>query len=167
MTDRTAFLMFGRRFHNNFVSVIKNGLGGDEVQWNQERPIFEHYACVMYVSGCLAYLESTYGRAAWNANQNSEDFDTFLSNRPEPAKTNFSNKNICKSGLEALVCIRNAVIHNNNDLSQNNDRNSLNKVTSAAIPGVSLNGSIVTLSEEFMSYVRLSLVAVAQFYGDG
>lgn len=99
------------------------------------------------------------------------DLDTFLINRPEPAKTNFAKGGICKAGIEALICIRNAVIHNNNDLSKNKATASLSKVSAAAIPGVVLNGSIVKLvsnrSVDFMSYVRLSFVAVAQFHGDG
>ncbi len=33
--------------------------------------------------------------------------------------------------IEALVCIRNAVVHNDGDLSKNHDQNSLNKVISA------------------------------------
>ena len=171
MPDRTAFLMFGRRFHNLFMSAINHGIGADEIKWQQELPLFNHYACVMYLSGCLAYLESTYGRCAWKNSQNGVDFDTFTINNPAPPKTSFSNRNISKSSLDALVCIRNAVIHNNNDLSQNNDTASLAKVTAASIDGVSLNGSIVTLSstqqEDFMNHVRLCLVAVAQFYGDG
>jgi len=171
MLNRIPFLMFGRRFHNLFRTSIENGDGRDEITLAQERPIFEHYACVMYLSGCLAYLESTYGRCAWNINQNGIDLDTFTTNNPAPPKTSFSNRKISKASLDALVCIRNAVIHNNNDLAQNNDTASLSKVIAASIDGVSLNGSIVTLSstqqEDFMSHVRLCLVAVAQFYGDG
>lgn len=172
MTDRTAFLMFGRRFHNSFRTTFENGLGGDQNQWAAERPLFEHYSCAMYLTGCLAYLEETYGRNAWISSPvHASDFDNFLHSCPDPARTNFQKRGICKAGMEALICIRNAVIHNSGDLSQNNDSSSLRKVTLAAVPGVVLNGSIVSLVSnrqiDFMAYVRLSLVAVAQFQGDG
>jgi hypothetical protein len=94
-----------------------------------------------------------------------------LANFSDPQKTNFANKNISKAGIEALICIRNAFIHNSNDLSLNRDTNSRTKVSSAQIPGVALNGSVVTLvsnrNNDFMEFVRMSLVAVAKYQGDG
>ena len=167
MSDRTHFLMFGRRFHNTFRSAIENGDGRANEILIEERPIFEHYACGMYLSGCLSYLENTYGHNSWKSTDNGT-FDTFIANHQ---KNNFSNFGICEDGIDALICIRNAFIHNNGDLSLNRDINSLSKVISANIIGVKLAGDIVTLfsnrDEDFMEYVRLSLVAVAQFNGDG
>ena len=164
--------MFGRRFHNLFRNNIENGDGRDEETLKKERPVFEHYACGMFLSGCLSYLENTYGQSPWRNNQNSKvDFDTFLLHLPEKQKRNFAKQGVSESGMEALVCIRNAFIHNNSDLNQNRDTNSLSKITSENLPGVTMHKGVVTLgssnTEDFMEYVRLSLVAVAIFYGDG
>lgn len=170
MTDRTPFLMFGRRFHNMFRSTIENGDGSEASKWVKERPVFEHYACGMYLAGCFSYLESTYGKSPWK-NGTPNTFDQFISNKPENQRNNFMKSGICENGIAALVCIRNAFVHNNCDLSKNTDKNSLDKVTAENIPGVTLNGSKFLLSsnrtEDFMEFVRLSLVAVAQFNGDG
>ncbi len=172
MIDRKPFLMFGRRFHDVFRGVIENGDGRDPNVWAQERGIFEHYSSGMYLSGCLAYLEGVYGRAPWNQKPSGDNFDTFLSNHPvKHQRENFKKAGISSAGLNALVCIRNAYIHNASDLSKNDDKDSLRKVTSAALPGVTISGTVVQLTsnrtEDFMKFVRLSLVAVAQFHGDG
>ena len=131
--------MFGRRFHNLFRNVIENGDGRDPEVLAKERPVFEHFSSGMYLSGCLAYLEGVYGKAPWNQRLSGKDFDTFLANHPEPhQRENFRKAGISKAGLNALVCIRNAYIHNASDLSKNKDKNSLQKVTSVALPGVSI-----------------------------
>jgi hypothetical protein len=151
-------------------STIENGDGSDPVKWAAERPVFEHYACGMYLSGCLSYLESTYGKAPWKSST-TRTFDQFISSRPAKQLSNYSRLGISENGIEALVCIRNAFVHNNSDLALNKDKSSLTKVARAALPGIHINGSTFELSsnnkEDFMAYVRLALVAVAQFHGDG
>ena len=172
MSSRIPFLMYGRRFHNLFRQNIESDDGrGDEVQL-EERPIFEHYACGMFLSGCLSYLENTYGQIPWKNNPNSDvNFNTFILNLPEKQKINFERQNISEQGIEALVCIRNAYIHNNSDLTRNRDQDSLQKVLSVTIPGIQIESGKFTLisnnTEDFMEYVRLSLVAIAIYYGNG
>lgn len=172
MTDRIPFLMYGRRFHNLFRQNIESDDGRGEEVLLKERPIFEHYSCGMFLSGCLSYLDNTYGQSSWKNNSNCAiDFDTFLLKLPEKQKRNFARQDISESGIEALVCIRNAFIHNNSDLTKNRDKDSLLKVSSVKIPGITLDGGVFTLTsnntEDFMEYVRLSLVGVAIYYGDG
>ena len=171
MSNRIPFLMHGRRFHNLFRKNIESddGRGEDGLE---ERPVFEHYACGMFLSGCLSYLENTYGQSPWKNNVNIEvNFDTFLFNLPEKQKRNFEKQRISENGIEALVCLRNAYIHNSCDLKRNRDQDSLQKVLAVTIPGIRIDNGIFTLisnnNEDFMEYVRMSLVAVAIYYGDG
>lgn len=163
--------MFGRRFHNVFRSSIENGDGREDAQWQAERPFFEHYACGMYLSGCLAYLEGKFGSAPWNQSPiNNVDFGTFLQNLPEPRRTNLWGGGVSVATIEAFVCIRNAFIHNYSDLAQNRDQNSLQIVLAAQMPGVQINGSTFMLAStretDFMGLVRLSFIAVAQYHGE-
>ncbi len=169
MGDRTEFLMFGRRVHEALRHFAKCGGGRPTEQWAKERPHFEHAACGIFLAGSLAYLEGKYkGKSKpWNRPGVLEtDFDSFVQKN-----ANFTKSHISKNGLDALICIRNAVTHNDSDLAQNSDPNSLAKVTSATIDGIILNGSIVRLlsndREDFMEYVRKAYVAVAQYHGDG
>jgi len=173
MSDRTEFLIYARRLHNALRHSIEDGDGRTDDHWkNVERSLFEHYTCGMYLAGSLAFLEGRYGEKPWNGvGPNQVDFDTFLQQLEGAVKERFEKARISKSGIEALVCIRNAVTHNYNDLSKNKDKNCLSKVREAAIPGVTLNGTIVKLSSnnkiDFMEYVRKALVAVSMFHGDG
>ena len=169
MTGRTEFLMFGRRIHEALRIFAKGGGGRSREQWDKERPYFEHAACGIFLAGSFAYLEGKYGNnpRPWNrAGVAETDFDTFVQ-----SNANFTKSHISKNGLDALVCIRNAITHNDGDLAQNSDSSCLDRVSSAAISGVSLNGSTVRLLstdlEDFMEYVRLAFVAVAQYHGDG
>ena len=165
MPDRTKFLMFGRRMTAALKSFANDGGGSDPVKWAKERPHFEHAASGIFLAGSLAYLVGKYGEEpkAWKrAGTRGSDFDTFVQKND-----NFSKARISKSGLDALVCIRNALTHNDGDLALNDDKKSLAKVTGANLDGVVLNGSTVSLTLEFMEYVRLAYVAVAQYHGDG
>lgn len=68
--------------------------------------------------------------------------------------------------MNALSEIRNAVTHNNGDLAQNRNQESLTVVTVANIPGVNLSGSVVTLEEEFLDFVRVATLAVRNYHGE-
>ncbi len=169
MSDRTEFLMFGRRIHEALRHYAKDGGGRKPEQWAKERPHFEHAACGIFLVGSLSYLEGKYGvkPKPWNRpGVRATDFDSFVQEN-----ANFTKYHISKNGLDALVCIRNAITHNDSDLAKNSDRNSQAKVTDAKMVGIILNGSIVRLisndTEDFMEYVRKAYVAVAQYHGDG
>ena len=167
MPDRAEFLFYGRRLHNVLRTAINTG-GDGSAHWEQNPKLCEHHACASYLISGLAYLEGIYGTKSWhNAGAKHNDFDAFIA-----ASARLSNRNISKAGLDALVCIRNSLTHNGGDLSKNTDTSSLAKVSAANIEGVLLNGPMVTLesdgkSIDFMNYPRVSVVAVAQYNGDG
>ena len=173
MSNRTLFLTHARRIHNALRHAIESGDGRTDDIWvHQERPVFEHYTCGMYLINCLAYLEGRYGEK-WSDQKNNDslDFDGFIENDlPIHQKRRAENYEINKAGLEALICIRNALVHNANDLRENNDKNSEEKVTNAQIKGVEINNGIVTLisnrEDDFMEYVRLAFIFVSNFNGD-
>jgi len=126
--DRTDFLMIGRRLPEAFTHYFNDGGGRAAVKWAQERPRFEHVACGIYLAGCLAYLEGRYReegeKLPWKRHGvRGKDFDKFVEEN-----ANFVKAKISKSGLDALVCIRNAFTHNDNDLEMNKDNNSQKKV---------------------------------------
>ena len=158
--------MLGRRIPAAFTHFANDRGGCPPEQWEKERPHFEHAACGIFLAGTLSYLEGKYKEGkttSWKRPGVLEtDFDTHVQKNE-----NFKKVNISKNGLDALVCIRNAVTHNDSDLAENIDTESLEKVTSASINGVTLNGSIVSLTLDFMEYVRKAYVAVAQYHGDG
>ena len=170
MTDRSNFLIYARRIHNALRHAIEDGDGREDAKWIvDERPLFEHAACGMYLIGCLAYLEGKYGKKSWDSSSVSQlGFDSYV---VDLTRKNIYNAGVSKNGLDALVCIRDALTHNENDLSKNRNSASFGIVSSAAIPGVALSGTVAALSSndktDFMSYVRLSLVAVAMYHGDG
>ena len=65
MADRTQFLMYARRLHDALKHSIEDGDGRKDKEWLEiERPWFEHYACAMYLSGTLSFLEGKYGSTA-------------------------------------------------------------------------------------------------------
>jgi len=163
--------MYARRLHNALRHAIEDGDGRTDDHWiNVERPIFEHYACSMYLSGVLSYLEDKYGVRPWNEPGHSHvSFEDYIANS---GVKSFKALGLSSAILDALVCIRNAVIHNGGDLSKNKDTKSLKKVTSANLPNISLNGSVVTLHStsyqtDFMEFVRQSFLAVCMYHGDG
>ena len=54
MTERSEFLMFGRKIHYALRHAIEDGDGRTDDKWLQvERPLFEHGMCSMYL---LAWL---------------------------------------------------------------------------------------------------------------
>lgn len=173
MTDRSKFRVFARRLHYGLRRAIEDGDGRVDSEWvHVERPHFEHYTCGMYLIGSLAYLEGKYGETSWTRPSSMyADIDDFIANLSDPIRRKFRSFGVSRAGLDALVCIRNAITHNENDLSGNRDRSSVHKVRNASIVGVTLNGSVVTLSSnrtaDFMEYVRKSFVAVSMYHGDG
>lgn len=171
MADRTELLMYARRLHNALRHAIEDGDGRADDHWiNTERPVFEHYTCSMYLSGVVAYLEDKYGTRPWAAHgQNHLTFEDYVANS---GVNSFQQLGLDSSKLEALVCIRNAVVHNGGDLSKNRDPQSLQKVVAANIPNISLQGSVVMLhsssyQSDFMEFVRQSFLSVCMYHGDG
>ncbi|MEJ1404381.1 MAG: hypothetical protein RPU73_11015 [Candidatus Sedimenticola sp. (ex Thyasira tokunagai)] len=151
-----------------FESAFRNGPDGTlDGKHGLEHPVFIHHSVGFYLIGCFAYLEGEDGTCSWKQpSQNNSDFDTFASSNP-PSKTSFSTRGITTESLNALVCIRNAIAHNDGDLSKNNDRSSLSKVTTANLPGVVINENTVTLEKELLEFIRVSALAVRQYHGDG
>lgn len=171
MPERTELLMYARRLHNAFRDIIEDGDGRTDNQWLKvERPIFEHYTCSMYLSGVISYLEDKYGKRPWSINgAHNTTFEHYITNS---GVKSFQVRELNCQKLEALVCIRNAVVHNGGDLSKNHDQNSLNKVTTACIPYISIDDSKVTLHStsqqaDFMDFVRQCFLAVCMYHGDG
>lgn len=72
-----------------------------------------------------------------------------------------------EGALGALACIRNAVSHNAGDLAKNRNQGCLELVEAARLPGLILDGSVITLEAPFLEYVRLATLAVRMYHGDG
>lgn len=171
MVDRTEFLMYARRLHNALRHEIEN-MDVSPEKLPTERPLFEHFASGLYLAGCLAFLEGKYGTQPWLPKTPQQgSFDQFLLQLPQKQASTFSAAGISQDGVKALVCIRNALTHNDGDLAKNTDKSCLSKVSAASLPGVSVSGSLVTLSSnaniDFMEYVRKSFVAISMFHGGG
>ena len=173
MAARSEFLMFGRRIHYALRHAIEDGDGRTDDEWLKvERPLFEHGMCSMYLLACLAYLEGKYQKAGskekpWSTPGIKEvDFDKFFGKHKAYPKFRIDKKK-----LDALVCIRNAITHNNCDLARNTDKQSLSKVIAASINGVTINGSNVILTStnwetDFLEFVRHCYLSVSEYYGD-
>ena len=168
MPTRSEVLTLGRRLHNALRHAVEDpdNYGSNSVI----REDFEHYACSMYLAGTLAFLEGKYGKRPWEGKGSIRRLDEFLADRTDTRTERLQIYGISEAGLQALVCIRNAIVHNNGDLSKNDDKTSLSKVSNASILGVALSRSSVQLlssySTDFMEYVRKSFVAVSIQHGD-
>ena len=165
MPTNSQILTLGRKLHNALRSAIEDP---DHYESGKiQREDFEHYACGMYLAGSLAFIEGKYGHKSWEATSACMSLDAHLANFD--ATHRYHVCRISESGLAALVCIRNAIIHNDGDLSKNTDKHALNKVAHAHIPGVTISGSNVRLrstsTEDFMEYVRLSFLAISSQQG--
>ena len=68
--------------------------------------------------------------------------------------------------MNALAQVRNAVVHNGDDLAKNTNPQSLAMVMGANLPGVSIHGSVVTLEAPFLDYVRVATLAVRNYHGE-
>ena len=171
MSKSREILIYGRRLHNAMKNAIEDGDGRvDDVWLKQERPAFEHYTCSMYLTGCLSYLEDKFGIKPWNKEGDiSKEFNAYIQSSNVKS---FIKLNISKSSCEALVCIRNSVVHNGGDLAKNTDKNSFMKVNDINIPNIKLDGTKITLlstsyQSDFMEYVRQHLLAVSMYHGQG
>ena len=168
MTDRTKLLVHLRRLSDLLGNAFRYGPDGTLTgKFEAEHPDFVHYSCAFYLAGCLAFLEGEEGGYSWNkASQSDSSFDSFASRYPEPPKKSYRSRGITKGSLNALACIRNGVIHNDGDLTRNQNRSCVQMVTAANIPGVKINGDLVRLEAEFLEFVRIATLAVRNFYGD-
>lgn len=168
MTDRTKLLVHIRRISGLFENAIRNGPDGSlEGKFQVEHPTFVNYSLGFYLVGCLAYLEGEDGACSWNKpSLHHSDFDTFAAVYPGQPKVSYSARGITKANLDALICIRNAVAHHDGDLAKNYDPNSFLKVAAANLPGITLNGSVLTLQTDFLEFVRVATLAVRNYYGE-
>lgn len=171
MTARAELLMYARRLHNSLRDAIEDGDGRTDDQWLKvERPIFEHYCCSMYLAGVIAYLEDKYGFKPWQSK--GKDYQTLDDYIQNCGIKSFQTWALSSSKIEALVCIRNATIHNGADLAKNRDKECLEIVKKEGIPKITINGSVVTLhssshEHDFMEFVRQCYLAVCMYKGDG
>ncbi|WP_171134949.1 hypothetical protein [Ruegeria sp. HKCCD7221] len=167
MNEKTKLLVNVRRISDLFSHAIREGPDGTlEGKYGEEHPVFTHYLVSYYLSGCLAYLESEKGKYSWNSKSSKHaDFDEFIASLPSDSKERLSQLGICKASLNALAQVRNAVVHNDGDLSKNDKKTALQMVREVHIPGVSIEGSQVTLTEELIDFVRNSTVAVRSYLG--
>lgn len=168
MTDRIKLLVHLRRLSNLFEGAFRNGPDGTlDGRFAGEHPTFVHHGCGFYLAGCFAYLEGEDGACSWNkAGAQSSDFDVFVASYPASPKQSFTERGINKASMNALVHVRNAVVHNGNDLGKNTNRQSHSMVKAANFPGVLLQGSVVTLDVPFLDFVRLATLAVRNYHGE-
>jgi hypothetical protein len=167
MADRTNFVHL-RRVSGVLSKAIREGPDGTiEGKHGKEHPDFIRYSCAMYLAGSMAYLEGEDGGYSWHKPSASHpDFDAFAAAVPPPPKPNYRSRGISVSALDALACVRNALVHNDGDLSKNRDQASLQKITAAKLPGVRLTGTVVRLEAEFLDFTRVATLAVRQYHGD-
>lgn len=171
MTDRTKLLVHLRRLSRLFENAFRNGPDGAlKGKFAEEHPTFIHHSCAFYLAGCLAYLEGEDGSYSWEIpSENHSDFDSFVSTHPShPTRTkeSFESRGINKASMNALACIRNAVVHHGGDIAKNRNTNSFTIIQAANIPGVNLAGPLVELDAPFLGFVRLATLAVRNYHGD-
>ncbi|MEW8508983.1 MAG: hypothetical protein AB2598_20035 [Candidatus Thiodiazotropha sp.] len=168
MPDRTKLLVHLRRLSGLFEHAFRHGPDGSlEGKHESEHQLFIHHSCSFYLAGCLSFLEGDGGAYSWNLpGENITDFDQFVSNYPAPPKDSYRARGIDKATMYALAELRNAVTHNNGDLAQNRNQQSLAMVTAANIPGVILTGSVITLEQDFLNFVRVATLAVRNYHGE-
>lgn len=115
----------------------------------------------------MAYLEGEDGAYSWNkVGAQGTDFDTFVATYPAPPKRSYASRGINKATMNALAQVRNAAVHNGDDLAKNSNLQSLAMVTAASFPGVSLQGSVITLEAPFLDFVRVATLAVRNYHGE-
>lgn len=166
--DRTKLLVHLRRISGLFEHAFHNGPDGSlEGKFAAEHPAFIHHSCGFYLAGCMAYLEGEDGAYSWNkVGAQGTDFDTFVATYPAPPKRSYASRGINKATMNALAQVRNAAVHNGDDLAKNSNLQSLAMVTAASFPGVSLQGSVITLEAPFLDFVRVATLAVRNYHGE-
>lgn len=167
MADRTKLLVHIRRLSGLFESAFRNGPDGTlEGKFAAEQPVFIHHGNAFYLAGCMAFLEGEDGSYSWNSpSASNPDFDSFVASYPAPPKSPFGAQGINKAAMDALACIRNAVVHHDGDLAKNRNQQSVAIVSGANLPGVFLNGTVVHLEAPFLGFVRLATLAVRNYHG--
>lgn len=171
MSNRTKLLVHFRRLSNLLNSAIRNGPDGTlDGHFAAEHPEFVHYACAFYLIGVLAYLEGEDGAYSWNASaQNGLSFNDFTRSHPPSPRKNFESKGINTASLRALADIRNAVVHHAGDLKKLRRAAETDIATEIAglhLPGLVLNGTVVTLEEPFLEFTRVASLAVRSYHGE-
>lgn len=168
MSDRRELLVITRRIPALLQAAVLDGPDGTlEGKFAAEHPVFVNHACGFYLAGCLAYLEGTVDKYLWESpGAEFSDFDSFLSVSPAPPRDSYAVRGITKCRMIALAEIRNAVVHNRGDISRNWNPKSVAIVVGAALPGVSLQGSIIVLDYPFLEFVRLATYAVRHYHGE-
>ena len=132
-----------------------------------EHPSFVHHALGFYLLGSLAFSEGENGAYSWrNPSRKYGNFKSFAASYPL-GKNNYMNRGISVSSLDALAEVRNAIAHNDGDLSQNRNAGALRIVQEAALPGVTILGTSLSLTHPFLEHVRVSTLAVRQYQDDG
>ena len=166
-TDRTKLLVLLRRISCVFENAIRNGPDGTlEGKFKDEHPLFIHYACSFYLSGVLAYLEGEDGERSWNEPSSChKDFDTYAASNPIN-KSSFLSRGYSCENLDALAELRNAIVHNDGDLTSKRKPDRPAIVSAANFPGVKISGTKVTLEKQFLEYVRVAGIAVRRYYGE-
>lgn len=168
MADRTKLLVHLRRLSGLLERAFANGPDGTlEGKFAAEQPFFVHHSCAFYLAGCMAFLEGEDGSYSWNIpSANNPDFDSFVASYPAAPKPSFGARGITKAAMDALACIRNAVVHHAGDLAKNRNQQSVAIVSGANLPGVSLVGTVVHLEAPFLGFVRLATLAVRNYHGE-
>jgi hypothetical protein len=168
MPDRTKLLVHLRRLSDLLGKALREGPDGTlDGKFATEHPIFVHHSCAFYLAGCLAFLEGEDGSYSWNRDGvSSANFDAFVTGYPVSPKRSFGARGISKANMNALAQVRNAVVHNGDDLARNTNPQSLAMVMAANLPGVSIQGSVVTLEAPFLDYVRVATLAVRNYRGE-
>jgi hypothetical protein len=171
MTTRTKLLVHLRRISNLIESAIQSGPEGTlEGKFAAEQPMFVHYACAFYLIGCLAYLEGEDGKESWKIPFGCyPDFDSFAVAYPAAPRPSFKSQGIHLESLQALVNIRNAVVHHDGDLAKLDRAKKADvvaEVQKGNVPGLSLNGTVVSLESSFLDFVRKATLAVRNYRGE-
>ncbi len=68
--------------------------------------------------------------------------------------------------MDALAQVRNAVIHHDGDLAKNINQQSMAMATAANLPGITLQGCVVSLEAPFLGFVRVATLAVRNYHGE-
>ncbi len=172
MRDRTKLLINVRRLSTALRNAINNGPDGEIKQGDQSTvpewmPDFIHYATGLYLAGAFAYLEGEDDSYSWDKPGSAYSNFTTFANENGPTKGGtYASRKISWTNLQVLAQVRNAVVHHDGDLKDNRNKKSFARVAAADLPGVSLNGTVITLQTEFLEYVRLCTYAVRQYHGD-
>jgi hypothetical protein len=171
VSNRTKLLIHFRRLPNLLSKAFEDGAAGTlDDKYAAEHPEFVHHACAFYLIGILAYLEGEGGKHSWNKrSERYGNFDFYVQSCPLAWDKKFSSKGINTASLQALADIRNAVVHNEGDLSRVYRAakvDVVNEVLSLNIPGVVLTHSMVTLNRDFLEFVRQAGLAVRMYCGE-